>query len=84
MYHFSRKNGIFGEVIICQYGKFAVATLVIIKYHGISFSCSIEEAHPHGLVVSVSASHAVGRGFASRSDHTKDHHKNGTCVRVGV
>ena len=45
-----------------------------------------------GLVVSVSASHAVGRGFASRSGHTEDHHKNDTnclpswytCVRVGV
>ena len=42
-----------------------------------------------GLVVSVSASHMVGREFASRPGHTKDHHKNGTncllaCVRVGV
>ena len=45
-----------------------------------------------GLVVSVSASHAVGCGFASRSVHTKDHLKNGTNyfptwhagVRVGV
>ena len=27
---------------------------------------------------SVSASHTVGRGFASRPGHTKDHHKNGT------
>ena len=43
-----------------------------------------------GLVVSVSASHTVGRGFASRPGHTKDHHKNGTnclpalqpCVRI--
>ena len=31
-----------------------------------------------GLVVSVSASHTVGRGFASQSGHTKDHHENGT------
>ena len=31
-----------------------------------------------GLVVSVSASHTVGREFASRPGHTKDHHKNGT------
>ena len=31
-----------------------------------------------GLVVSVAASHMVGRGFASQPDHTKDHHKNGT------
>ena len=28
-----------------------------------------------GLVVSVSASHAVDRGFTSRSGHTKDLHK---------
>ena len=28
-----------------------------------------------GLVVSVTASHAVGRPFAPRSGHTKDHHK---------
>ena len=31
-----------------------------------------------GLVGSVSASHTVGREFASRPGHTKDHHKNGT------
>ena len=31
-----------------------------------------------GLVVSVSASHTVGREFASRPGLTKDHHKNGT------
>ena len=45
-----------------------------------------------GLVVSVSASRTVGREFASRPGHTKDHHKNGTnclpdwhaCVNVGV
>ena len=45
-----------------------------------------------GLVVSVSASHTAGRGFASWPGITKDHHKNGTnClsalqarVRVGV
>ena len=46
-----------------------------------------------GLVVSVSASHTIGRGFASRPSHTKDH-KNGTnclpawhamhLIRVGV
>ena len=43
-----------------------------------------------GLVVSVSASHTAGRGFAYRQGHTKYHHKNGTnclhalhaCVRV--
>ena len=45
-----------------------------------------------GSVGSVSASRAVGREFASRPGHTKDHHKmvqtaslHGTqCVRVGV
>ena len=31
-----------------------------------------------GLVVSVPASHTVGRVFASWPGHTKDHHKNGT------
>ena len=31
-----------------------------------------------GSVGSVSASHTVGRDFASRPGHTKDHHKNGT------
>ena len=44
------------------------------------------------LVVSVSASHTVARGRASRLDYTKDHLKNSTnclpawhtSVRVGV
>ena len=31
-----------------------------------------------GSVGSMSASHTVGREFASWSGHTKDHHKNGT------
>ena len=31
-----------------------------------------------GLVIRVSASHAVGRGFESWLGHTKDQHKNGT------
>ena len=31
-----------------------------------------------GLVVGVSASHTVGREFASRPGHTKGNHKNGT------
>ena len=31
-----------------------------------------------GLVVSVSASHGVGRGFSPRSGHTEDHRQNGT------
>ena len=36
-----------------------------------------------GLLVSVSASHSVGRGFAPRPGHVKDHHKNGTnCLPV--
>ena len=30
---------------------------------------------PIGYVVSVSASHTVGREFTSRLGHTKDHHK---------
>ena len=31
-----------------------------------------------GAVGSMSASRTVGREFASRPGHTKDHHKNGT------
>ena len=45
-----------------------------------------------GLVLNMSASHAVGRWFASQPGHIKDHHKNGTnclpalhaCIRVAV
>ena len=41
-----------------------------------------------GLVVIVSASHTVGRQFASRSGHNKDHQTaslHGTqCVRVRI
>ena len=45
-----------------------------------------------GLEVSISASHVVGLGIASRLVHIKNHHKNGTnclpglhaCVRAGV
>ena len=45
-----------------------------------------------GLVFRLSASHTVGREFASQSGHTKDHHKmvqtaslhRHACVRVGV
>ena len=45
-----------------------------------------------GLRLSMSTSHTIGRGFASRPGHTIDHHINGTncfpalhaCVRVGV
>ena len=36
-----------------------------------------------GLVGSVSASRAVGRGFGPRQDHTKDHYNNGAnCPRL--
>ena len=56
---------------------------ILIKDSSLHFDC---------LVVSVSASHTVWRGFASRPGHTKAHHKNGTnclptlhaCLRVGV
>ena len=40
--------------------------------HQISFHCLV------GPVGSVSASRTVGREFASRPGHTKNHHKNGT------
>ena len=37
-----------------------------------------KELHRVGLAVSVSASYAVGCGFAPWPGHTKDHHKIGT------
>ena len=48
--------------------------------------------HRYGLVVRVSASHAIGCGLAPQLGQTKGHHKNGTnChpawhadIRVGV
>ena len=48
--------------------------------------------HQDVLMVSESASYVVGRRFAHRPVHTKDHHKNGTnfipawnvCIRLGV
>ena len=36
---------------------------------------SFKRPRRDGLVVSMSASNAVGCGFASRLGHTKDHHK---------
>ena len=38
----------------------------------------VEPSNNIGSVGSVSASRTVGREFASRPGHTKDHHKNGT------
>ena len=37
----------------------------------------IHTSHQFGLVVSVSASHAVGCEFVPLLGHDKDHHKNG-------
>ena len=37
----------------------------------------IHTLHQFGLVVSVSASHAVGCEFVPLLGHAKDHHKNG-------
>ena len=37
----------------------------------------IHTSHQFGLVVSVSASHAVGCEFIPMLGHAKDHHKNG-------
>ena len=54
--------------------------------------CKIEVLRWDGLVVSVSASNAVGHRFEPRPGHTKGHHKNGTnflsawhaCVTVDL
>ena len=44
-----------------------------------SYNCTvIDRPCRVGSVGSVSASRMVGREFASRPGHTKDHHKNGT------
>ena len=67
-----------------------------ISYHIIGHSKTVAASGSGptrvGLVVSVSASHTIGREFDSRPGHTKDHHKMvqtaslfGTqCIRVGV
>ena len=62
-----------------------------ITFKIVIFNCIFKILPPCrvGSVGSVSASRKVGREFASRPGHTKDHHKNGTnclpaCVRVGV
>ena len=49
------------------------ATISSLRYRGERTSQSTRRG---GLVVSVSASHVVGCGFAPRPVHTKDHHKN--------
>ena len=62
-----------------------MVTLIGNARHNRKYPCRV------GLVVSVSASHVESRGFAPRSGHTKDHHKNGAdllpawhaCIRVG-
>ena len=64
----------------------AVVPKVLLQWYGML------DMRWDGLVVSVSASHVVGRGFAFWLRHTKDQHKIGTnChpawharVRVGV
>ena len=59
----------------------------------LSIKTSLFKPCRHGLVLSVSASHEIGHGFASWTDFTKDHHKNCTnspppswhvSIRVGV
>ena len=44
----------------------------------IDFTNKVHDRVGMGLVLSVSASHAVGRGFAPQPGHTNGHHKNGT------
>ena len=49
--------------------------LILYQVSGVYFD---QLPHLDDLVVSMSASHTVGRGFGSRPGNTKDHHKNGT------
>ena len=58
----------------------------------IYFTSKVYKLHQVDLVLSVSASSGVDRGFAPRLGHTKDHHKmvqiaslfDTQCLRVGV
>ena len=59
-------------------------------YRNLKICCETPpRPHQVGSMVSISASHTVGRGLALRPGHTKDHHKNSTnclpawhaCVR---
>ena len=49
-----------------------------------NFRVDVSWIRPHrvGLVVSMSASHAVGCQFTPRLGHTKDHHKIGTVAKL--
>ena len=63
---------------------------MVVLRHKVDISETIP--HRNGLMVRVSASHAVSRGFVPETGHTKHYHKNGTnclpawhaVVRVGV
>ena len=59
------------EITLNQAYKFHI--LIYFRNTPLRF-CFKTEPRRHGLVVRVSASHAVGRGSAPRPGHTKDHH----------
>ena len=52
--------------------------LVIQIFHIYNLYKIIQLQHQDGSVVSLSASHTVGLGFAPPPGHTKEHPKNGT------
>ena len=48
--------------------------------HGYLLACEISTVRTQTLMASVFGSLVVGREFACRPGHTKDHHKYGTGV----
>ena len=62
------------KTIISNMSDLVGRSMVMFHFH----SEILPNSRVMALVVSVSASHTVGREFTSRPGHTKDHHKNGT------
>ena len=80
----------FFSCILCGCNEGHTLSINTLPLHDILIEIQNNVPRPGGLLVSVSASYAVGLGF--EPGHTKDHHGNGTncllacyaCVRVGV
>ena len=84
-----RCQGYFWKIFRDQQGECITVIVHVVKiislWQGLYYAITIifaplivKETFRVGLVVSVSASTKVDRGFASRPGHIKDHHKNGT------
>ena len=60
--------------MLCVYVMYVCYVCMVCMYVMISISFQMVS----GRLVSMSVSHAIGRGFAPLPGHTKDSHKNGT------